>query len=120
MNARRAFRIRVIVAVAVSLIGILAGMSITTIKVDSATRARLAHLARARGTTMGELLSEVAERLETEQRWCDIEAAYERMRREDPDGWANYLGELAEWEAGTTATDSAGSRTISRSPTMAG
>lgn len=48
----------------------------------------------------------VAERLETEQRWSDIEAAYERMRREDPDGWAEYLGELTEWEAGTVAIDS--------------
>ncbi|MGH3888717.1 MAG: hypothetical protein ACRDSZ_19525 [Pseudonocardiaceae bacterium] len=73
-------------------------MSTTTIKVDSSTRDRLAHLARARGTTMSALLSDVAERLETEQRWCDIEAAYQRMQREDPDGWAEYFGELAEWE----------------------
>ncbi len=82
-------------------------MPTTTIKVDSATRDRLAHLARARGTTMSALLSDVAERLETEQRWCDIEAAYERMQREDPDGWAEYLDELAEWEVSTAATDSA-------------
>ncbi|MDQ3887141.1 MAG: hypothetical protein M3308_09110 [Actinomycetota bacterium] len=71
------------------------------------TRDRLAHLAQARGTTMGALLSEIAERLETEQRWSDIEAAYARMQREDPAGWADYLGELAEWEAGTTAADTA-------------
>lgn len=82
-------------------------MPTTTIKVESAVRDRLAHLARARGTTMGALLAEIAERLETEQRWSDIEAAYARMRREDPDGWAEYLGELAEWEAGTTVADSA-------------
>jgi antitoxin MazE7 len=80
-------------------------MSTTTIKVDSATRDRLAYLARARGTTMSALLSEVAERLATEQRWCDIEAAYERMQREDLDGWAEYLGELAEWEVNTATTD---------------
>lgn len=92
---------------AVSRLGILFGMPTTTIKVDSATRDRLAHLARARGTTMSALLSDVAERLETEQRWCDIEAAYERMQREDPDGWAEYLDELAEWEVSTAATDSA-------------
>lgn len=82
-------------------------MSTTTIKVDSAIRDRLAHLARVRGTTMGTLLSDVVERLETEQRWSDIEVAYERMRREDPDGWAEYLGELAEWEAGTSGADTA-------------
>ena len=82
-------------------------MSTTTIKVDSAIRDRLAHLARARGTTMGTLLSDVVERLETEHRWSDIEAAYQRMQREDPDGWAEYLGELAEWEASTAGTDTA-------------
>ena len=82
-------------------------MSTTTIKVDSATRDRLAQLAQARGMTMGALLSGVAERLEAEQRWSDIEAAYQRMQREDPHGWADYLDELAEWEAGATATDAA-------------
>lgn len=75
---------------AVSRSGILAGVSTTTIKVDSTIRDRLAHLARARGTTMGALLSDVTARLETEQRWSDIEAAYERMQREDPDGWSEY------------------------------
>ncbi|HEY2764794.1 MAG TPA: hypothetical protein VGJ13_12405 [Pseudonocardiaceae bacterium] len=80
-------------------------MTTTTIKVESAVRDRLAQLARARGTTMGALLSEVVERLETEQRWSDIEAGYERMRREDPDGWAEYLSELTEWDAGTAAAD---------------
>ncbi|MGH3975007.1 MAG: hypothetical protein ACRDS9_17005 [Pseudonocardiaceae bacterium] len=84
--------------------------SVTTIKVDSSTRDRLAHLARARGITMSALLSDVAERLETEQRWCDIEAAYERMQREDPDGWTEYLGELAEWEVNTASTDTASAR----------
>lgn len=82
-------------------------MPTTTIKVDSAIRDRLAHLARIRGTTLGTLLSDVVGRLETEQRWSDIEAAYERMRREDPEGWAEYLGELAEWELSTATTDSA-------------
>ncbi len=94
-------------ALTVSLLGILASMPTTTIKVDGVTRDRLARLARARGTTMSALLSDVAERLETEQRWVDIEAAYERMQREDPDGWAEYLGELAEWEASTVTTDTA-------------
>ncbi|MGH3719222.1 MAG: hypothetical protein ACRDRI_10375 [Pseudonocardiaceae bacterium] len=85
-------------------------MSTTTIKVDSATRDRLAHLARTRGTTMSALLSDVAERLETEQRWSDIEAAYQRMRRDDPDGWADYLGELAEWQLITANPDTAAVR----------
>lgn len=56
---------------------------------------------------MGALLSDVVERLETEHRWSDIEAAYQRMQREDPDGWAEYLGELAEWETSTAGPDTA-------------
>jgi predicted transcriptional regulator len=91
----------------VSRKGRLLGMPTTTIKVDSAIRDRLAHLARARGTTMSALLSDVAEQLETEQRWSDIEAAYQRMQHQDPDGWAEYLDELAEWEVSTPITDTA-------------
>lgn len=66
---------------------------------DSAVRDRLAHVARARGVTMTALLSDVSRRLEDEQRWTEIEAAYERLRREDPAGWAEYLDELTEWDA---------------------
>lgn len=80
-------------------------MSATTIKVDSVPRDRLAKIVQARGTTMGALLAEVAQRLETEQRWSDIEAAYQRMQRDDPDRWTDYLAELAEWEAGVSTTD---------------
>jgi len=68
----------------------------TTIKVDSAVRDRLACVARARGTTMGSLLDSESRRLEAEQRWSEIEAAYKRMQRDDPDEWADYLRELAE------------------------
>jgi hypothetical protein len=99
--------VHAIATMTVSRLSILFGMPTTTIKVDSATRDRLAHLARARGTTMSALLSDVAARLETEQRWSDIEAAYERMQHDDPDGWAEYLGELAEWEVHTATTDTA-------------
>jgi hypothetical protein len=42
--------------------------------------------------------------LTDEQYWTEVEAAYERLQR-DPTGWAEYLAELAEWEAGTTDAD---------------
>lgn len=80
-------------------------MSTTTIKVDTTVRDRLARVARARGTTLGALLSQCARRLEVEERWAEINAAYERLQREDPAGWAEYLNELAEWETGTTGPD---------------
>jgi hypothetical protein len=73
-------------------------MPITTIKVDTVVRDRLASVARARGVTMTVLLSDVAARLEADQRWAEIEAAYARLQRDDPEAWAEYLGELAEWD----------------------
>lgn len=72
----------------------------TTIKVKSAVRDRLANVARARGTTMGVLLEAESRRLAAEQHWTEIEAAYERMQRENPAEWQEYLGELAEVTAG--------------------
>ncbi|MGH4018230.1 MAG: hypothetical protein ACRDT0_03085 [Pseudonocardiaceae bacterium] len=75
-------------------------MSTTTIKVDRTVRDRLSSIARARGTTMGALLDVESRRLEAEQRWAEIEAAYERIQWTDPDGWQDYLGELAEMSAG--------------------
>lgn len=68
----------------------------TTIKVDRDVRDRLAGVARTRGITMGALLDAESRKLEAAQRWAEIETAYERMQREDPDGWRDYLGELGE------------------------
>lgn len=56
---------------------------------------------------MGALLAQVTEHLEAEQRWADIEAAYQRLQTDDPTGWAEYLNELTEWEAGTASADTA-------------
>lgn len=79
----------------------------TTIKVDQAVRDRLAGIARARGTTMGALLDVASRRLEAEQRWAEIDAAYERIRQEDPTGWQDYLDELAEVSSGEPDTAAA-------------
>ncbi|MGH3626988.1 MAG: hypothetical protein ACRDRL_06045 [Sciscionella sp.] len=79
----------------------------TTIKVDPAVRDRLACIARSRGTTMGALLDAESRRLEAEQRWSEIETAYTRIQREDPTGWADYLGELAGVTAAGEADDAA-------------
>lgn len=79
--------------------GILECMPMTTIKVDSQVRDRLVEIARARGVTVGSLLLTVAQQLEVDQGWTEIENAYARLQREDPAGWQEYLGELAEWDA---------------------
>lgn len=85
-------------------------MPTTTIKVDRKVRDRLAGVAKARGTSMGALLDAESRRLETEQRWIEIEAAYQRVQREDPAGWREYLAELDDWDAGLTESDAAASR----------
>lgn len=56
---------------------------------------------------MGALLADVAQRLEDDQRWTEIEAAYERLRTQDPDGWREYLAELAVWDTASSEPDPA-------------
>jgi hypothetical protein len=80
-------------------------MPTTTIKVESDIRDRLARLARIRRITMGALLGDVVDRLETEQRWSEINEAYDRLQSQDPAGWADYLGELAAWQIAVTTDD---------------
>jgi hypothetical protein len=86
-------------------LSILTAMPVTTIKVESAVRDRLAAVARARGTTMAALLDAESRRLESEVRWAAIEDAYARIQREDPRAWREYLDELQEWDAGTAGSD---------------
>jgi hypothetical protein len=73
-------------------------MTVTTIKVDTQIRDRLASVARARGLTMAALLRDVCSELEARQEWASIEASYERLRR-DPTGWAEYLSDLEAWDS---------------------
>jgi len=80
-------------------------MTVTTIKVESTVRDRLAAVAQARGTTMAALLDAESRRLESEVRWAAIEESYARLQREDPAGWQEYLDELRVWETGTGEPD---------------
>lgn len=77
-------------------------MPTTTIKVDSTVRDRLASAARDRGITMAALLRDIVSELEAQQQWAVIEASYEHLKREDPDGWAEYVAELTAWDAVTS------------------
>jgi hypothetical protein len=70
----------------------------TTIKVDSAVRDRFARVARAQGVTMATLLQNLSFEIVEQQEWAEIESAYERLRRDDPAGWAEYLAELSQWD----------------------
>lgn len=74
-------------------------MTVTTIKVETEVRDRLAAVARARGITMSALLRDVSSELESRLHWDIIEAAYERLQREDPEGWSQYVAELQAWDS---------------------
>lgn len=80
----------------------LVGMSVTTIKVDTQVRDRLAHVARARHTTMRALLADVASQLTRDQEWADIYAAYDRLKA-DPEEWSRYQSEVASWDGAADA-----------------
>lgn len=78
-------------------------MTATTIKVDTALRDRLASLARERGTTMGTLLAEAADRLERESFFRTARAQLIAFQAEDPQAWAADRTEARAWSAGTDA-----------------
>ena len=69
-------------------------MSTTTIKVDTGTRDRLSAVAREQGISQDAAL----QRLLDEHEMNQVHAAYARLRREDPEGWQEYLAEVAEWD----------------------
>jgi hypothetical protein len=76
-------------------------MSETTIRLDSTVRDKLRALADEDHVTLGDLLSRLADR---EQYQRDMRRANEfmdRMRREDPAAWREYVSELRAFEAGT-------------------
>lgn len=76
-------------------------MSETTIRLNSTVRDKLRALADEDHVTLGVLLSRLAER---EQYRRDMQRANEvmdRMQREDPAAWQEYVSELSGFEAGT-------------------
>ena len=73
----------------------------TTIKVTGSTRDRLKRLADEEHLTMDAALSRVLDKREDAQFWEGVRADYARLQA-DPAEWADYVGELAEWDATTS------------------
>jgi predicted transcriptional regulator len=76
-------------------------MTSTTIKVDTSVRDRLARLARQRGTTMGDLLAEAADRLEREAFFGRAREQMEQLRAANPEEWERDRDESRTWQTGT-------------------
>ena len=77
-------------------------MSDTTIRLDTAVRDKLRALAEEDHVTLGDLLARLAEREQYQREMRRANEVMERMQREDPDGWREYLSELRTFDAGTT------------------
>ena len=82
-------------------------MQITTMKLQSEVRDRLARVAAEdfAGATLSEALARLLAEHEQAQTQRAITAAYARLRQ-DPDQWASYTSELDEWDAVTTDRES--------------
>ncbi|MGH3299292.1 MAG: hypothetical protein ACRDP7_46625 [Trebonia sp.] len=76
-------------------------MSDTTIRLDSAVRDKLRALADEDHVTLGDLLARLAEREQYQREMRHANAVMERMQREEPQAWRDYLSELHGFEGGT-------------------
>ena len=73
----------------------------TTIKVSVQTRDRLKQLADEEHLTLDAALSQVLDKAEDARFWEGVRADYARLQA-DPVEWADYVGELVEWDATTS------------------
>lgn len=69
----------------------------TTIKVSVQTRDRLKKLAEEDHLTMDAELARALDKAEEARFWEGVQADYKRLQG-DPQGWAAYASELAEWD----------------------
>ena len=76
-------------------------MSDNTIRLDSTVRDKLRALADEDHITLGDLLGRLAERELYQREMRRANEVMDRMRREDPGAWQEYLSELQAFEAGT-------------------
>lgn len=69
----------------------------TTIKVSVRTRDRLKTLADEDHLTMDAELARTLDQAEEARFWAGVREDYARLQA-SPDEWADYAGELAEWD----------------------
>ena len=70
----------------------------TTIKVSVETRDRLKRLADDDHLTLDAELARTLDKAEEARFWAGVKEDYARLQA-DPQEWAEYVSELAEWDA---------------------
>lgn len=73
-------------------------MKTTTIRVSERTHELLQAMATSTGQPMARLVQRAVERLQAEQFFASLDAAYEALHA-DPDAWAEETAERAAWDA---------------------
>lgn len=76
----------------------MAQKSVATLKVPTQTHARLLRIAKEDDISMGELVTDMVDQLETKRFWQGIKEDYDRLRR-DPVAWQEYIDEMKEIDA---------------------
>ncbi|HWG11771.1 MAG TPA: hypothetical protein VG268_00720 [Streptosporangiaceae bacterium] len=69
----------------------------TTIKVSVETRDRLKRLADEDDLTLDAELARTLDKVEETRFWDGVRSDYARLQA-DPEEWADYTSELAEWD----------------------
>lgn len=72
----------------------------TTIKVSVHTRDRLKKLADDDHLTLDAELAQALDKAEEARFWEGVQTDYARLQA-DPGAWADYTGELADWDGAT-------------------
>lgn len=66
-------------------------------KIDLRTHAKLLEFSREDSRPMGEIVADLVRRYERDRFWSQARADYARLQSE-PQAWADYRAEQADWE----------------------
>jgi predicted DNA-binding protein len=72
-------------------------MTTTTIRVPTEVREKLAELSNEEGRTMGQFVQNLVEEYEKQQFFKGLAEDFRRLQS-DPEEWADYQRDLAEWD----------------------
>ncbi|MCA9834297.1 MAG: hypothetical protein KC435_10140 [Thermomicrobiales bacterium] len=76
----------------------MARSSAVTVKIPTQTHIKLLQLAHEDDVSMGEIITDLVNRYETERFWQGVKEDYDRLKR-DPVAWQEYIDEVKEIDA---------------------
>lgn len=76
----------------------MAQKAVAAVKLPADTHQRLLRIAKEDGVTMGELVTDLVDRLEAKRFWQGVREDLDRLKQ-DPAGWQAYMDEIKEIDA---------------------